>query len=67
MQNKLFGTDGIRGTPGEHPLSDEIIFKVGKACANLIYYQNCTVNGHPKIIIGKDTRLSREKIEKIIF
>lgn len=63
---KLFGTDGIRGTPGEYPLTEAIIFKIGKACANISYRLNGATNLHHTIIIGKDTRLSGEKIEKIL-
>ena len=63
---KLFGTDGIRGTPGEYPLTDEMLYKIGKACANLLNYQKGVINSRLKIIIGKDTRQSCEKIEKIL-
>lgn len=63
---KLFGTDGIRGTPGDYPLTDEMIYKIGKACANLLSYQKGVVNSRLKVIIGKDTRQSCEKIEKIL-
>jgi phosphoglucosamine mutase len=63
---KLFGTDGIRGTPGEYPLTDEMIYKIGKASANLLHYQKGVTNGQLKVIIGKDTRLSCQKIEDIL-
>jgi len=63
---KLFGTDGIRGTPGEYPLTDAVISKIGKACANILYCERGTTNHYLKIVIGKDTRLSCETIEKIL-
>jgi len=63
---RLFGTDGIRGIPGEYPLTDEIIFKIGKACADFLSCQKGIINHQLKIVIGKDTRLSGEKIEKIL-
>jgi phosphoglucosamine mutase len=66
MDHRLFGTDGIRGTPGVYPLTDAVISKLGKACANLLYCQNGTTNHYLKIVIGKDTRLSCETIEKIL-
>jgi phosphoglucosamine mutase len=65
-KNKLFGTDGIRGTPGEHPLTDEMILKIGKAAATLLHNQRKAGDKHYKIIIGKDTRLSCEVIEKLL-
>jgi len=54
---KLFGTDGIRGEANIYPMVPELILKIGKALA-------CVVNKRknnivkPKIIIGKDTRIS---------
>ncbi|MFA6216056.1 MAG: phosphoglucosamine mutase [Candidatus Omnitrophota bacterium] len=65
-KNKLFGTDGIRGTPGEYPLTDEMILKIGKAAAQLLHNQRKIGQKHYKIIIGKDTRLSCEVIEKLL-
>ena len=67
---KLFGTDGIRGTPGEYPLTDEMIHKVGSSLASFIpNTQHPTPNTqhltpNTKIIIGKDTRLSGSHIEQ---
>jgi len=58
MTRKLFGTDGIRGKANIYPMTPEIALKVGKAVA-------CTIkdNKDPKIVIGKDTRLSGYMIE----
>lgn len=64
--HKLFGTDGIRGTPSEYPLTDEMILKIGKAAATLLHRQRKMSEKHYKIIIGKDTRLSCEVIEKLL-
>lgn len=51
---RLFGTDGIRGTVGQYPMTAEMALLVGRACASLFKRK-----GHnPKIVIGKDTRLS---------
>ncbi len=70
--SKLFGTDGIRGTPGEYPLTDVLLFKLGKAAAHLLEHKKGlsskgTAPAEAKIIIGKDTRASGEKIEKILI
>jgi len=58
MSKKLFGTDGIRGTANIHPITPEIALQLGKAIAYGI-----KDNHNPKIVIGKDTRLSGYMIE----
>lgn len=71
---KLFGTDGIRGTPGEYPLTDAMLSKIAKAISVFISKKHTGVLvsrclGVPKVstvIIGKDTRLSGPKIEIIL-
>ncbi|MFZ5800481.1 MAG: phosphoglucosamine mutase [Candidatus Omnitrophota bacterium] len=64
--SKLFGTDGIRGTPGQYPLTDLMIFKIGRAAAKVSLKWNRISEGSLRIIIGKDTRLSCDKIEKLL-
>ncbi|MDO8428854.1 MAG: phosphoglucosamine mutase [Candidatus Diapherotrites archaeon] len=53
---KLFGTDGIRGTANIYPLTPELILNIGKAVA--VYARSISNLQKPKIVIGKDTRLS---------
>ncbi|MFA5090344.1 MAG: phosphoglucosamine mutase [Candidatus Omnitrophota bacterium] len=60
---KLFGTDGIRGTPGTYPLTDEMLVRIARATAQSILPKKQGPK-RPKIAIGKDTRLSGEQIEK---
>jgi phosphoglucosamine mutase len=56
---KLFGTDGIRGVANTYPMTVEVALKVGMAIA-----YTCRKAGHtPRIVIGKDTRLSGYMIE----
>ncbi|MBW1971289.1 MAG: phosphoglucosamine mutase, partial [Deltaproteobacteria bacterium] len=50
----LFGTDGIRGVANVSPMTGEMAMKIGKATAHLFKNHK----GRPKIVIGKDTRLS---------
>ena len=51
---KLFGTDGIRGMANQYPMTAEMALNVGRATAHIFKR-----SGHsPRIIIGKDTRLS---------
>ena len=51
----LFGTDGIRGKVNDYPLTADFFVKLGIAISH--YYKSEHGNS-PKIIIGKDTRLS---------
>lgn len=55
---KYFGTDGIRGIAGES-LTADLSFKVGKALGKLLTEKK----DHPKVVIGKDTRISCDMIE----
>ena len=68
MQNKsekLFGTDGIRGTPGKYPLTDGMIYKIGISLCRYLYYKNRD-NQNLKVLIAKDTRLSGSRLETIL-
>ena len=61
--NKLFGTDGIRGIANEYPMTTEVALNVSRAIAYLSKRE-----GHaPRIIIGKDTRLSGDMFESAII
>lgn len=60
---KLFGTDGIRGISNEYPMTAEMALNVGRAIAYLSKRQGHT----PRIIIGKDTRLSGDMFEGAII
>ena len=66
-EERLFGTDGIRGIPGEYPLTDGMIFKIGYSIARLLHYKWHSFNKKKfKIAIARDTRLSSPKIEMIL-
>jgi phosphoglucosamine mutase len=56
---KLFGTDGIRGVANVHPMTGEMMLKLGRAVGHLIK------NGshRHRVVIGKDTRLSGYMLE----
>ena len=58
---KYFGTDGIRGIAGES-LTADLSFKVGKALGKLLTEKK----EHPKVIIGRDTRISCDMIEQAL-
>jgi phosphoglucosamine mutase len=63
MSRKLFGTDGIRGKANHYPMTTEIALNLGKAIA---YYLNQQVEHQPKVVIGKDTRISGYMIENAL-
>src|SRR6202142_2811142 len=62
MGKELFGTDGIRGIPGEYPLDDATLERVGLALGKHLREQTA----HPKVLIGRDTRESGPHIAECI-
>jgi phosphoglucosamine mutase len=60
---KLFGTDGIRGTANQEPITPETALKLGRAMV-----QYCRTRKLPdKIVIGRDTRLSGPMLEHALL
>ncbi|WP_413570730.1 phosphoglucosamine mutase [Bdellovibrio sp. HCB117] len=65
---KLFGTDGIRGTANQWPMTPDMVVKIGQAIGYLLQKET---HGSPavtprKVVIGKDTRLSGYMIEQAL-
>ncbi|PKN58842.1 MAG: phosphoglucosamine mutase [Deltaproteobacteria bacterium HGW-Deltaproteobacteria-14] len=56
---KLFGTDGIRGRANDHPMTPEMALQLGRAVAHVFKGEHA----RPRIVIGKDTRLSNYMFE----
>ena len=56
---RLFGTDGVRGVANSE-LTCELAMQIGRAAAMVLTDSN---HRHPKILIGKDTRLSSDMLE----
>lgn len=56
---KLFGTDGVRGEANRYPMNAEIAFTLGQA----IVYILKKGRYRPRIVIGKDTRISGYMLE----
>ena len=54
MAGSLFGTDGVRGTPGEPPLDRSTLFRLGAAVAAACRRRS----GSGRVLIGRDTRES---------
>jgi len=54
MSKELFGTDGIRGIPGEYPLDDQTLYWTGRSIGGYLRLRN----DNPRVLIGTDTRES---------
>src|ERR1043165_3354178 len=62
MTRTLFGTDGIRGSANQYPMTAEVALKVGMAAGRIF-----TRGDHRhRVVIGKDTRLSGYMIESAL-
>lgn len=63
---KLFGTDGVRGVANIEPVTAETALKLGRAAAHIFCQENAShrpTGSRPKIVLGKDTRLSGYMLE----
>jgi phosphoglucosamine mutase len=59
----LFGTDGIRGTANVHPMTPELALALGRA---VTFVAGRGRSHAPRVLIGKDTRLSGYMLETAI-
>ena len=59
---RLFGTDGVRGIANSE-LTCELALSIGRAAATVLTDSN---HRHPKVLIGKDTRLSSDMLESAL-
>ena len=62
---KLFGTDGIRGVVGGPAISALSVLKIGFAYGKFLK-ERFKSTSNPKIIIGKDTRISGYMLESAL-
>src|SRR5260370_9342736 len=60
MSRRYFGTDGVRGRVGEHPMTVAFALRVARAAARVLAPEGGTV------LIGKDTRLSGYMFESAL-
>jgi phosphoglucosamine mutase len=60
VARKYFGTDGVRGRVGEHPLTVEFALKLASSAARVLAPEGGTV------LVGKDTRLSGYMFESAL-
>jgi phosphoglucosamine mutase len=59
MSRKYFGTDGVRGTVGQNPMTPDFVLRLGYAAGKVLSGQR----KNPSVLIGKDTRISGYMIE----
>ncbi len=57
---RLFGTDGVRGVANQEPMTPEIALRIGQAA---VAVASMGIKHPPRVLIGKDTRLSGYMIE----
>jgi phosphoglucosamine mutase len=62
-QRKYFGTDGIRGLVGHWPISADFMLKLGRAVGSVLASEG---RDRPKVLIGKDTRVSGYMFESAL-
>ena len=59
MGRKYFGTDGVRGTVGEAPITPDFVMRLGYAAGTTLVAREHLPSGErPAVLIGKDTRIS---------
>jgi len=69
QEKKIFGTDGVRGVANIEPVTAETSLKLGRAAAHVFTQLNPRKNPpgtRPKIVLGKDTRLSGYMLENAL-
>ncbi len=59
MARQYFGTDGIRGTVGQAPITPDFVLRLAHAVGRVLKRREA----HPTVLIGKDTRISGYMLE----
>jgi phosphoglucosamine mutase len=62
MTRTYFGTDGIRGTVGQAPITPDFMLRLGHAVGRVLKASEA----RPTVLIGKDTRISGYMIESAL-
>lgn len=60
MTRKYFGTDGVRGTVGEFPITPDFVLRLGYAAGRVLVDHDQKA---PTVLVGKDTRISGYMLE----
>ena len=62
MTRQYFGTDGIRGTVGQPPITPDFVLRLAHAVGRVLR----KVEDRPTVLIGKDTRISGYMLESAL-
>ena len=62
MTRRFFGTDGIRGTVGQPPITPDFVLRLGHAVGRVLR----RTEARPTVLIGKDTRISGYMLESAL-
>jgi len=62
MTRKYFGTDGIRGTVGQAPITPDFVLRLAHAVGRVLK----KTEARPTVLIGKDTRISGYMLESAL-
>jgi phosphoglucosamine mutase len=62
MSRTYFGTDGIRGTVGQAPITPDFMLRLGHAVGQVLRRGS----NRPTVLIGKDTRISGYMLESAL-
>ena len=63
MSRKYFGTDGVRGRVGVHPITPQFVMHLGYAAGKVLASTGSERTG---VLIGKDTRISGYMLESAL-
>ena len=63
MSRTYFGTDGIRGRVGQSPITPDFVMRLAHAVGRVLKSQQDAGAPNPKVLIGKDTRISGYMLE----
>ena len=61
-RRKYFGTDGIRGTVGQPPITADFVLRLGHAVGRVLK----STEARPTVLIGKDPRISGYMLESAL-
>ncbi len=66
MSRKYFGTDGIRGRVGVHPITPQFVMQLGYAAGKVLADAGNLSGERAGVLIGKDTRISGYMLESAL-
>jgi phosphoglucosamine mutase len=62
VPQRLFGTDGVRGIANSEPITAASSLRLAQAASRVLISDECS----PKVVVGRDTRISGEMLESAL-